>query len=292
MAKASQKSAPTKEKVTGTAVANWQEELAAQAEMSKAQEATAGGSGGRFFGLRAGQLTFGDDTFPGNQIACVITDHIFENIFYEGSFDPESKNPPTCFAFGRDAKTMGPPEAVDEHEEFTRQSDLCVNCVQNEWGSAQTGKGKACSNRRRLAIIPAGTYVPQGRNGGFELDLFDDASHFAGADTAFMKLPVMSVKGFQAYVKQVADQFQRPLHGVFTRIFTEPDPKSQFRVRFEMIDLVPDELMPAVMSRHNGIKDEIDFPYIPRSDDEEEQKPARSNKKLTRGAKAPAKGRK
>lgn len=279
----------------GTAVANWQQEMEADAQVAVASEATAGGGGGRFFGLRAGVLSFDDATFPGNQICVVIVDHIMENIFYEGDFDPENKNPPTCYAFGRDAKTMGPPSTVDEHPEFTRQSDICDNCIQNEWGSAEKGRGKACSNRRRLALVSAGTYKPQGRGGtgGFELELEDDASHFAQTDMAFLKIPVMSVKGFSAYVKQVADQFNRPLYGVITRIYIEPDPKSQFRVRFEMIDLVPDELMPALYARHKGIKDEIDFPYLPRADDEEEQKPARSNNKLRGGTKkkAASKGR-
>jgi hypothetical protein len=285
MVRAKDKATPTK---PGRAVANWQAEMAEQAKLAVEQEKTAGSGGGRFFGLRAGQLTFDDGTFPGNQIAVVIVDHVFENIYYEGEFDPESKNPPTCFAFGRDATTMGPPPEVDEHDEFTRQSAICADCIQNEWGSAERGKGKACSNRRRLALIPAGTYIPQGKSGGFELELEDDASHFAKADVAYLKVPVMSVKGFASYVKQVAEQFNRPLHGVVTRIYVEPDPKSQFRVKFEAIDMVEDELMPAIMSRHNHVRDEIEFPYIPRSDDDEDQptqRSASSNRKLKKGNK-------
>lgn len=290
MARASSKSLADKPK--GTAVANWEEELAKQAEMSVAQEQTAGSGGGRFLSIRAGQMSLNDATFPGNQIAVVIVDHIFENIYYEGAFDPDAINPPTCFAFGRDANTMGPPDEVDKHDEFTRQSDLCANCIQNEWGSADTGKGKACSNRRRLALISAGTYVPQGRSGGFELEMENDASYYSGAEVAYLKLPVMSVKGFAQYVKQVAEQFKRPLHGVFTRIYVEPDPKSQFRVRFEMIEPIEGDLMPAIMARHNAVKDEIDFPYIPRADDDEQpkqtQRSASSNSKLRKSAK-PAK---
>lgn len=290
MAKNSPSKTVAEKPKTGTAVANWEQEMAAQAQAAVEQEQTGGSSGGRFFGLRAGQMTFNDATFPGNQIAVIIVDHIFENIYYEGKFDPDSKNPPTCFAFGRDATTMGPPDTVDEHDEFTRQSDICDNCVQNEWGSADTGKGKACSNRRRLALISAGTYVPQGRNGGFELELEQEPAHFSSAEMAYMKIPVTSVKGFTAYVKQVADQFKRPLHGVVTRIYVEPDAKSQFKVKFEMIDMVEDDLMPVVMARHNGVKDEIDFPYLPRSDDDDEQpqRAAKSNAKLRKSDK-PAK---
>ncbi len=274
-------------KKPGTEVANWQQEMAEQAQVATAQEATGGTGGGRFFGLRAGQLSFDDATFPGNQIAVVIIDAVFENIFYEGAFDPDNKNPPTCYAFGRDATTMGPPKEVDEYDEFERQSDICATCPQNEWGSADTGRGKACSNRRRMALVPAGTYKPLGKGGGFELELEDDASHFAKADAAFLKLPVMSVKGYAAYVKQLSEQLGRPPHGVYTRIYVEPDAKSQFRVKFELIEEVPDEFMPAIMARHKSMRSEIEFPYLPRTDDDEPQtqRTAKSSAKLRKSAK-------
>lgn len=275
----------------GTALANWEEELAKQAQVAVQDESTAATGGGRFFSTRAGVLTYDDAKLPGNQMAVVILDSIMENVYYEGKFDPEQKTPPTCFAFGRDADTMEPHEEVDKHEEFTRQSDLCADCIRNEWGSAETGKGKACSNRRRLSLIPAGTYIPQGRGGGFELELEDDESVLAKAEAGYLKLPVMSVKGYAAYMKQVAEQFRRPLHAVVTRVWLEPDPKSQFRVNFELIDTVPDHMIPVVMARHNAASKEIDFPYIPRAADEEGegQKPAKANNKLRGGKAAPAK---
>lgn len=286
MAKALAKAKQTK------ALTNWEAEMEAQAQASVAQEQTAGSGGGRFFGLRAGQLTFNDATFPGNQIAVVILDSVFENIYYEEAFDAETKNPPTCYAFGRDAETMGPPKEVDEYDEFERQSELCKDCWANEWASASKGKGKACSNRRRLALIPAGTYTPV-KGGGFDLELEEDPAHYASTEVAYLKLPVMSVKGFAAYLKQVAEQFKRPLHGVLTRIYVEPDAKSQFRVKFEMIELLDGDVMPTIMQRHQSIRDEIEFPYLPRSDDEDDkpaatQRSARSSQKL-RGAAKPVK---
>lgn len=275
-------------KTTGTAVANWQQELAEQAKVAVQSEDTAATGGGRFFSTRAGVLSFDEAQLPGNQMAVVILDSIMENVYYEEKFDPDSKQPPTCYAFGRDADTMEPHEEVDKHDEFTRQSDLCKNCPQNEWGSADTGRGKACSNRRRLAVIPAGTYKSIGRGGGFELEVEDDASHFANADIAYLKLPVMSVKGFAAYLKQVAEQFGRPLHGVLTRIWLEPDPKSQFRIRFELIEEASDDIIPVLMARHKAAASEIEFPYIPRTDDEDD-KPARGRggrqQKASSGAK-------
>jgi hypothetical protein len=274
-------------KSAGTALANWQEEMEKAALAQVQSEDTAATSGGKFFSMKAGVLQIDDTPLPGNQMACIIVDSVMENVYYEEAYDAEQRSPPTCYAFGRDADTMQPHEEVDKHEEFTRQSDLCKNCIQNEWGSAARGKGKACSNRRRLAIIPAGTYSKAGKNGGFELDLFDDASLFANAELSYMKLPVMSVKGYAQYLKQVAEMLKKPTWAVFTRIYLEPDPKSQFRVKFELIEEVDEELLPVLYAKHNAAKGEIEFPYIPRSDDEDEapaarQKAAKSNKKIAR----------
>lgn len=267
------------------AVANYDEELAKLAGSAATLTET---GGGRFFSTRAGVLQFDDAPMPGNQMACIIGAWCLENVYYEGAYNPDARESPTCFAFCKDPTEkdeMGPPDAVDENEAFERQSNICKTCPQNEWGSARQGRGKACSNRRRLAILPGGTYVPQGRNGGFELELINDEDHFRTAEEAFLKIPVMSGKGFDAYVRDIAEQFKRPLFGVYTRIFLTPDPKSQFKVNFEMIDKVDDELLPVLMERYRKLHEEIDFPYTPFEEDEDEAPKAKANagKKLTKG---------
>jgi hypothetical protein len=285
----------------GTAVGDWRSELASSAKAAVESEETAATGGGRFFGTRAGQLSFDDATLPGNQMACVIVDSLMENVYYESDFDADVKSPPTCFGFGRDANTISVHEKVFEHSDtFTPQCGpeggqpdnpdyLCKECPMNEWGTAKRGKGKACGNRRRLAVIPAGTFKPVGRGGGFDLELFDEAAPFKEAELAYLKVPVTSVKGFAQYLKQVADQFDRPLWGVATRVYIEPDPKTQFKVKFELIEVIEDEdVLQTLYLRHKQAEDEIAFPYLPRNDDDEEeqrQQPARANNKLgKRGA--------
>lgn len=298
--------AKTPTKPTGKALTNWKEELAASAKASVATEESAATGGGRFFSLRAGQLSFDDAALPGNQMACIVLDSMIENVYYEGAFDAEQKTPPTCFGFGRDAKTISVHEEVFKNPEtFTPQCGpeggqddnpeyLCDRCPMNEWGTADVGKGKACSNRRRLAIIPAGTYKPLGKGGGFELDLFDEPAPFRDAEVAYMKIPVMSVKGFAQYLKSVFDQFELPLWAVVTRVYVEPDAKSQFRVKFELLEVIEDEaILEALAGRHKQAADEIAFPYLPRSDDDEPARPQRKaggGQKLSRKGGAAAKG--
>lgn len=267
-------------------VANYDEELAKMAGQSATLTEQ---GGGRFFSTRAGVLAFGDAPLPGNQMCAIIGAWCLENVFYEGDYDPNAMSPPTCFAFCTDPSAkdeMGPHESVLTEDVFEAQNETCKGCEQNEWGSSGKGRGKACQNRRRLALLPGGTYIPQGRNGGFELELIDDEDHFKSIDEGYMKLPVMSGKGFDAYVRDVAEQFSRPLFAVYTRIFLTPDPKSQFKVNFEMIDKVDDHLIPVLMERHKKLIGEIDFPYVPFEEEEDQTtKRATGNKKLTRGRK-------
>lgn len=257
-----------KQKETGKALANWDQELADQAAVAaKMEEGTAGGT---FFSVRGGQLTFNDAPLPGNQMAVVVLDSIMENVYYEGKFDPDDITGPACFAFGRDLKDMAPHELATD-----KQATVCAECPQNEWGSADTGRGKACSNRRRLALIPAGTF--NDATGKFEPIL--EEAHYTTAQMAFLKLPVTSVKGYAAVVQQVASGLKRPPHGVFMKFKVVPDAKTQFRVLTEPLAAIPNELMTAIMARHEEARGVIDFPYTPYVESEEAPAPKKAKGK-------------
>lgn len=259
---------------TGTALTKWDEELARQAEAAAGMEKNVGG--GQFFSMQGGQLKFNDNPVPNNQMAVIVLDHVLENVFYDGDYDPSNPAPPTCFAFDREETDMAPHEVVVAAGQA--QSEACRDCPMNQWGSADKGRGKACRNTRRLAMIPAGTLDANGR-----FSAFDDEDHFASANEAYMRLPVTSVKGWASFVKQVAGTLRRPPHGIFTKIRLEPDPKTQFRVVFEPIAQVPNNLLATIMKRHEASRSTIEFPYMI----EEREEPQPKGRGAARG-KAPA----
>lgn len=268
---------------TGTDIVDWEKEMREQAAIAAAAQRS-GGGGGKFFSIQGGILQFEQNPMPGNQMAVIIIAHILENSWYEGAYDPSTPASPKCFAFGQHEEAMEPHSKVDEEDYFERQHDVCQGCPRNEWGSAPTGRGKDCKNVVRIAVIPAGVYKPKGsgRNVTYELELFDDEAHFARAEVAYLKVPVMSVKNFSKYVKQLANDIGRPPHGVLTNIYIEPDPKSQYKVMFELIDNVDSDLLPTIMNRHKAEKATIDFPYNPPLDEDDRAgaAPAKSNNKL------------
>lgn len=265
-------------KTTGTDVVDWEKEMEAQAAVAASQQRATGG-GGKFFSTAAGVLSFDGAPMPGNRMAVVILAGIMENSYYDGPFDPSTPASPVCFAFGTDESEMEPHTAVDNDAYFARQNDVCNGCPQNEWGSAPTGKGKACKNVMRLSLLLAGTFSEKGSGRSKSLDfdgLIDDEDHYSTAEEAYLKLPVMSVKNYANFVKQVAADLKRPPHGVFVEVWVEPDPKSQYRVMFEVIDKVPNHLLKTIMARHDKAKASIDFPYSPPQNDAADQ-PAKSS---------------
>jgi hypothetical protein len=220
--------------------------------------------GGSFLSTQGGILSFDGEAMPGNQMAVVILDVVRERTYYTSKFDASSPSnlPPVCYAFGRDDDEMAPHTSMQSGPNyFVPQSGECVTCPFNEWGSADTGRGKACSERRRMAVIPAGYY--EGKRGSKDLDLhlFTEEEHYVNADIAFLKLPVMSVKDWARYVTMLAANLRRPPLAVITRVHIEPDPKSQFRVKFDLIEEVPPELFDVIMRRHEEAKAGIVFGY-------------------------------
>lgn len=251
MARAATK-AKTETVSQSTEITNWDEELAKQAVIAAAIVENTGA--GNFFSLKGGILSINEVAMPDNRMAVVITDFILENVFYEGDYDANQVTPPTCFAFGRDDKTMGPHATVKERGQD--QNVTCQGCPMNAFGTADKGKGKACGNRARIGVIPAGEID---KNGNFKPHTEED--HFRSSAVAYLKVPPMSVKGLAAYVKQVAAAMKMPPHGVFTRVSVVPDPKSQFKVQFEYLAPIPRPLIPTVMKRHNETEGLIEQPY-------------------------------
>lgn len=273
-------------KTPGTDIVDWEKEMEAQAALAAGATRATGG-GGKFFSMKAGVLAFDGNNMPGNRMAAIVIAATLENSYYDKPYTEGEKASPVCFAFAQHEEALEPHSAVDNDAYFERQHDVCNGCPRNEWGSARTGRGKACSNVQRLALIPAGSYSEKGsgRAKTLEFDgLIEDDDHYAKADVAFMKLPVMSVKNYSAWVKEVASTLKRPPHGVFVEIWLEPDPKSQFKVMFEVIDKVPPALLKTIMARHQREQEAIDFPYQPPLA-EEAATPAKTNSKLRGKAK-------
>lgn len=92
-------------------------------------------------------------TFPDGQtdsdFNCIVIDYIRCNTLLP-PYNPNIRPNPKCWALGRSDHLLVPSERSPQ-----RQAESCTACALNKFGSATNGgKGKACANTYRLAIVP------------------------------------------------------------------------------------------------------------------------------------------
>lgn len=241
--------------MTGTSLVTYEQKWQDRAEKAVEFEPL---TGGQWLSVKGGQLMIGEQVMPGNQAMVIVLDSVMENTYYGERYDAENPMPPICYAMARGGDDLFPHLEMQKDPYFQPQhwdGDYvagCQGCPMNEWGSANQGRGKACQNRRRLTLIPAGFYSVRKGSRDLDEEIFDDPKHFQTADIAFFKTPVTSVKNWAKYVNTLAGGVRRPPYGVITRLYLEPDPVTQYAVHFEMIDVVPDHLADIIMDRNEA----------------------------------------
>jgi hypothetical protein len=232
--------------MTENAMVSWEDQMKASAKAQLENERPTLS----IMSLKSGVMSIGDSAVPGNEIDCIIVASITEQAWYKERYDPNVRSSPTCYALGvGKAETLKP---YDESKE--KQSDVCIDCEKFDWGSDPNGgRGKACKERRRLALIPA------------------DGS----AETVLLSIPPTSIKNWSNYVSKIVATTGMSTAGVVTKIKVVPDPKNQFVVKFDDIGRVPEHALPQLMSRMAELTEIMLKPYPP----EEEQPEAKPTKK-------------
>jgi hypothetical protein len=200
----------------GTAVADWQKQLADMAIATAEAEKPSG----NWVSFKSGVLSVGGNPIKGNKMQVVVIHSAFENQIYRDKYN--ANNPgqtPYCYAIAELDEDLKPhPDASDP------QAASCAECPNNVWGSdPEGGKGKACKNVRRLAMISVA-----------------DMGDIVKAPVAMANLPVTSVKNWSTYANQIANVLKIPPLAVITELSVEPDAKTQFQVNFSLVDKVTD----------------------------------------------------
>ena len=126
---------------------NYEEQLAKEAaEIAKRISAPTGDR----IRFNANRAFITPDGMEGETLEVVIVNFVSSNLFYDGLFDRDNPQPPGCFAIGPEPSLL-----VPSPNSPNKQAETCSSCPNNQFGSAQNGKGKACKNTRLLALMPA-----------------------------------------------------------------------------------------------------------------------------------------
>lgn len=250
------------QKAPGKSMALWEEKLAALASAGAATAKTTGG-GYKSISTKGGVFTV-DGEVAGEELDVVILGFTLENAYYTAGYDPDNPSNPVCFAFGDNAKTMAPiPEDVEE-----LQNEKCKGCPQNEFGSADTGRGKACKNQAKLLVLDP-----------------DDLDDLENAEPRTLKVSVTSVAHLSEYVKTLEDKFKRPPLAFVTSVKLVRDPKTQFKMQFKMESTIEDgDQIGTLLDMHDAKIEDLRKPYEPMSEEQKAERAANSSR--GRGGKA------
>ncbi len=246
----------------------WADEMRKHAQDTSSKEQAPGGS---FISFRGGVIKVAGTAIKGNELKVLILDAVYENVLYLGDFDPDSPKNPACYAFGEEEKELVPGEQIekpftvllpDDEGEFSMQEiepDGCKDCPANKWGTAQKrdgtqGKGKACKNIRRLAVISANQL---------------NETSIAKGEVFYIKVPVTSCKSWSQYVKALNAEFSLPYFGVVTTVHLDPDEENQIAVSFRDAAPIDESLFEAILKRREAQLEATRFPY-PKFDPEKD----------------------
>lgn len=124
----------------------------------------------------------------------IIVDFVSANMYYESNYNPNAIVPPKCFAIGPEPTNMTPSDSSVE-----KQNETCTGCWANQFGTDPNGgKGKACQNTRRLAIM--------------------DPTGDESTPLMLLKVSSTAIRAFDGYVGLVEQKYKVPVRMVMTEI--------------------------------------------------------------------------
>jgi len=247
----------------GTAIVRWDEKFAAAAKASKDKYKNVGG-GAQSVKFGAAGITYAGTVVPGGRVNVIVVGDCFLHAYYGGAaYNPDDVQPPVCYALNEFVDDLEPHAECQE-----KQSDTCATCEFNQFGSAPTGRGKACQNVVRLALVLASDC--------------EDGDAAKTAEMALAKVSVTNVKGWAGYVKALDG---RPSWAVVTEIAAVPDKDNQYRLEFKRVEDIDDnDILTAIEARTEKVQEFLQQPYGPPT-----ERPAKAAKPVGRGAKFTAK---
>lgn len=201
---------------------DWEDRLAAY--VTKDAATAAGGTVWPYISLNGGVFNIMQEKYD-EPLDVIILGAIRENNYYSEAYDPNNPQAPDCYALAYDEEDLAPPADLE-----TRIADKCDTCPYDAFGSADTGRGKACKNTVRLAVIAADRL---------------DVESLKETEGARLRVPTMSIAGkaveaddgsqlysYASYANRITKGLGRPLFTVVTRMTIVDDEKSQFRLMF------------------------------------------------------------
>ena len=139
--------------------------------------------------LQNRKFTLPNGVASAQPIKVVIIDWRNTRTLYTGPFNPNNPQAPKCFAIAKALNDLVPGEQCADP-----QAASCHECPNDQWGSDPAGgKGKACKNSVRLAVVPASAL--DGEN----------------AQLYALDIPRTSIRNWESLVSRLSDAGHLPI---------------------------------------------------------------------------------
>jgi len=258
------KKAPVKKKALAprktTEVANLQQRLQNMAQ--EQNESVEPSQNNRIAVHNESQFKLPDGSIVNAPMPVVILTFMARNVYYSKAYREGIISPADCAAQGfRKNDDLVP---YPKEELIDQQADSCHDCGKNEYGSHPMGEGKACQNRKEIAVLGVNT-----DDEGTPIELSGEMLRF---DTS----PVATGK-FDNFVSKIAKRYDRPLCCFLVEADIMPVGK-QHGVYFTNEQMLPEKLILEAIERVDPAKAELNVkPLIKArdSDDQPARKPVR-----------------
>lgn len=235
---------------------NWRKEMAKHVANEEAREAPQGGN-------RISTIN-GKFSYNGMPLAApmnsVIVDFVYENVFYDRTFDVDNPTTPACFALNVDGKDMVPHDDAPN-----KQSKTCEMCPNNVWGSGARGRSKACSQRRRMALLHE-----------------DDMEDVENASLAVLSISPTGLAAWKAYYNKITKVLGARVNSVITSFDIEEGKGGGYHVTEQISSEIADlTTYEAIETREKEARELLMTPY----DVSNYEVPKRAKKKVKKSKK-------
>ncbi len=188
---------------------------------------------GNFISANGGKMVFSiGGAKLGDVIECVVIGWRFENSWHDYGYVAGEPYPPTCFSVGVDEDEMQSHETSPDRQGGANHG--CIDCELNEWGSG-IGKGKACGNRRRLALV---VDADKGK-----------------PEIKMLSIPPTSLANWKKFMESVNNLELHTMQVALRIGFDKDSTAKQAPLTFEFIDEIGDD---RVLSELAGVLDAAD----------------------------------
>lgn len=200
-----------------------------------------------------GQFEIGGKKIPGNKLTIVPVGLFYTKSWYEFGYQPGAKDSPGCYAFGEGSdKGLVPHPAVPK-----KQSETCDQCPHNQFGTAEKGRGKRCSDKRRVIFILSDDLKRAGEKPSPE----EITKAVAKAQLYQIDVPSGSLRGFGTFLTSLQGVTPHDdITEAVCEVFSTPQTQA-FTIDFRFLDKVPSAFMPALVARGEPLFQTVNQPY-------------------------------